>query len=1055
MELSKSLISEFVKTTKDDTTTKKESIVYGTIYKDESTGSSAPAYVKIDGSDVLIPVSETQATSAIHENDRVTVMIKDHKAIVTGNLTKPSTTQIEVDGKFETITSDYATMTYVEAVEARINDIVSANITTEYLDANYAKLGDFTAVSGDVESLKTDKASVEQLNAAVARIETLEAKDIDTETLDARYAKITDLESNYAKMADLTAVQGDITSLNSEVANIDTLIFGSASGTTIQSSFANAVIAQLGNAAIKSAMIESVSADKIMSGDIITNNVKVKSSDGKLVISDETLQISDGSRVRVQIGKDDSNDYSISIWDQNGNLMFSKGGITDNAIKNAIIRNSMISDDANISAHKLDIDSLFEEINDSSKTIKASKVKLNEQGQTLDVEFTTLTTEVNNTKTTVSSQGTAIQEVQGQISSKIWQQDIDTAVDGIDTGITELSTKYNTIEQTINGIRTTVESHSSQLENMASDETITAIREKVTTLEQDVDGIKSTVKSTYATKKELANVSNIATVAANKANAALTTANNALDTATNAETTANNTQSAVNTLTERVTTSESSITQLSNKITSNVTTTNSLLNRTSTLEQTADGLTIQLTNVGQATTNAAKTATNFLSVSNEGLIVADMSNISEDEVTVDLLPGTKLKNGDTIIITVTDGYTMYTGTDMQGSNGEYFYFYPGGAAGSCTYGWNYSGVPWDAGDGGYGAYFPCNYPGSDDGTQNLGTYTFVYTGMDCTITSGTGVDSIRIQAKTTAEVELKNNLLLSPDKVSIRNGETVYSTFSADLIELAKDNESAIISMLNGAFKIYYGSDSSEKGYGIYGRTSSGEERLAFQPINENDNLTIGWGGYSAGANSTNIYGHNIKLIAGNDMSIDCEDWKINIDGNLFARASDNSFIELIGLSNDDNTAIGHGGYTSAMGKTNIYGNKINHIVNTTTGSASYKPYYEAGDTVEIEWYGAGFISSSSKVVYFTIPLAKPIIGGTTPEVVAKNSSTNGGLRVRQNGNYVFGAASNTHVSPASYKAQVSGEGNIVRIEATMPNATNAINNTPCGIDAHIKLTFS
>lgn len=301
---------------------------------------------------------------------------------------------------------------------------------------------------------------------------------------------------------------------------------------------------------------------------------------------------------------------------------------------------------------------------------------------------------------------------------------------------------------------------------------------------------------------------------------------------------------------------------------------------------------------------------------------------------------------------------------------------------------------------------------------------------------------------------LGKNALIDSEGFKVRSGNTVNSFFGADLIELAKSNESATISMLNGTFKIYYSSDMSESGLGIYGKTSTGEDRLAFQPVNENDNLTIGWGGYTAGKNSTNIYGHNLKLTAGNDMSIENDRWQINIDGNLFGKASNNSFLELIGLSSDNNTTIGHGGYSASLGKTNIYGNKIQHIVNAGGGSVTYKPYYEKGDSIELEWYGSGFISSSSSIVFFTIPLAKPAIGATTPTVTVSKESGSG-LRVRQNGSYVYGATSSTHVIPSSYKTAVSGDGNFIRIEATMSNTTNAMNNEVCGIHAKFTLTFN
>ena len=54
MGLSSDLISQFVKITKDQTTVKKESTVYGTTVKYQDK-----IYVKLDGSDLLTPVETT------------------------------------------------------------------------------------------------------------------------------------------------------------------------------------------------------------------------------------------------------------------------------------------------------------------------------------------------------------------------------------------------------------------------------------------------------------------------------------------------------------------------------------------------------------------------------------------------------------------------------------------------------------------------------------------------------------------------------------------------------------------------------------------------------------------------------------------------------------------------------------------------------------------------------------------------------------------------------------------------------------------------------------
>lgn len=233
----------------------------------------------------------------------------------------------------------------------------------------------------------------------------------------------------------IVASKVDTDYVDAQVGKINTLIFGSASGSVISTQFSNSVIAQLGDAQIKSAMIQDVSASKISAGTIYTNDVTIQSQNGQMMLKDNTIQISDGTRARVQIGKDASNDYSINVWDKDGKLMFSQGGITDAAIKDAIIRNDMVSENANIHAGKLDISSLFTEINDNTtRSIKATKIYIDEKGQSLEFAFKQMTTTVDNITQTQTSQGTQLEIINGQISSKIWQQDITSAIDNVDIG---------------------------------------------------------------------------------------------------------------------------------------------------------------------------------------------------------------------------------------------------------------------------------------------------------------------------------------------------------------------------------------------------------------------------------------------------------------------------------------------------------------------------------------------------------------------------------------------------------------------------------------------
>lgn len=515
--LSSDLISQFVRITNDTKKTPTESTVYGTAVEYENK-----MYVRLDGSELLTPVTTTADMVA---GERVTVLIKNHSATVMGNVSSPSARTDTVNG----IASSVTTLNSVMANKVDTEQLNATNANVSNLSADVAELKEATITSAEIAELKADNVTIkETLTAQKATIEDLQADKLDVnvanaqfatiENLNATNADVHNLESTYAdfevattnkftavdaSISELEAGQAKITSLETDVADISTLMFGSATGDTIQTNFSNAVIAQLGAAQIKSAMIESVSADKITAGDIITNNVRVKSEDGSLIISDETMQISDENRVRVQIGKDDSGDYSINIWDAAGNLMFSKGGITDSAIKQAIIRNDMVSDTANIAAHKLDIDSLFSEINGSTNTIKSSKVYLDDEKQTLDIAFKTLSTEVSEIQNGVSSQGTAISVMQGQIESKIWQQDITAATTGLEESTETLSTQYEEMQQDLDSVTTTVANQATEINKKADNTTVTSVTNRVATLETGLSGFQSTVSNTYATKTEL------------------------------------------------------------------------------------------------------------------------------------------------------------------------------------------------------------------------------------------------------------------------------------------------------------------------------------------------------------------------------------------------------------------------------------------------------------------------------------------------------------------------------------------------------------------------
>lgn len=329
-----------------------------------------------------------------------------------------------------------------------VNKILANTMTIDAADIRYAKIDELDVIETKITS------------AVIG-------------TIDGRYATFEYVKSNYISALEFNALTGRVGILETTTTKTEELIFGAAGGTSIQTSFSNSVIAVLGDAQIKSAMIESLAVNKLLAGDISTSKHRIISDSGHMVLSDNTMTITDGTRVRVQIGKDASADYNMYVWDKSGNLMFDALGLTEKGVTRKIIRDDVVKDDANISASKLNIDSLFTVINeDGSNTLKSSKVYLDEKAQTLDVAFSALTTDVTDLETKQTSQGTQISTIQGQITSKIWKSDITTAVNALDTDlsseITTLNTQYSTLDQTLSGLSTTVGSHSTQINSLGT-----------------------------------------------------------------------------------------------------------------------------------------------------------------------------------------------------------------------------------------------------------------------------------------------------------------------------------------------------------------------------------------------------------------------------------------------------------------------------------------------------------------------------------------------------------------------------------------------------------
>lgn len=337
-------------------------------------------------------------------------------------------TETETETDYKGPSTKLAERTYAEMMLTK--ELVSKKVDAEWVKANTVTAETIVSVNNELQNIKNNYLKSNEADIKFATIEEEKVIKSDIEQLNVKYEKVGILDG--------------------DVAGIKTLMFGSSTGESITTDFANSVVSMIGTAQIKDSMIDSLDAKKIKALDIDTTDVAVHSKDGLSRWSDNTIQISDSKRVRVQIGKDTSGDYNMYVWDVKGNLMFDALGLTEQGVQREIIRNDMVKEDANISAGKLDIASLFSVINDDgTHTLKSNKIYLDDAAQTLNVLLQDIRT---GSGKDYSEWGSLLKQSDDFITQKLWWTE---NIDG-----TSVKEKFSNVNQTL-------QEYSVSLSNMA------------------------------------------------------------------------------------------------------------------------------------------------------------------------------------------------------------------------------------------------------------------------------------------------------------------------------------------------------------------------------------------------------------------------------------------------------------------------------------------------------------------------------------------------------------------------------------------------------------
>lgn len=361
-------------------------------------------------------------------------------AIVTSATIVNLTSQyLEVTGKLTAVEADIGSL---NANVANLDQAIIGKLDADTAEITYAKIEDLEATNATIGTLETEYLNVsERLTALNANISNLQADYANIQEalvgkLDAEFAEIT-----YATITELNAAKADIGVLEADSANIKSLLAGNAGVGDLQNIHLTSANAVIDNALIRNAVIQTVSVGDLLAGTISTNKFTIASDDGSIRISGATQQWKDENGVvRVQIGKDAQGDFTFSLFDETGTgVLIDSTGIKAGAIADGLIVNDMVADDAAIAGSKLDIESVFTEMNGSSSVLNSSRIWFDEKNQSLTQVYDQMSSDIENSASIAQGAMEDVQNIQNDVTL------IQTGMDGIRADISSMQTEISGI----------------------------------------------------------------------------------------------------------------------------------------------------------------------------------------------------------------------------------------------------------------------------------------------------------------------------------------------------------------------------------------------------------------------------------------------------------------------------------------------------------------------------------------------------------------------------------------------------------------------------------
>lgn len=270
-------------------------------------------YVQLDGSDQLTPV--VSSTAGMKDGDRVTVLIKDHTAKVTGNVSSPSASQGDVEDVKQEVADTIAEFEIVIADKVSTEDFDAEKGRIDALTSDTANIKErLTATEADIGSLEADNVKINQtLEAQSASIDDLEATKIDASIVTSTYATIENLNATNANLYNLQSEYAEFEVTTTNTLEAHTASINTLDTTKLSAEQANLLYAQIDFSNIGEAAVEELFAKSGIIEDLIVSEGHITGQLVGVTISGNLIEGNTIKADKLVVLGDDGLYYKLNV----------------------------------------------------------------------------------------------------------------------------------------------------------------------------------------------------------------------------------------------------------------------------------------------------------------------------------------------------------------------------------------------------------------------------------------------------------------------------------------------------------------------------------------------------------------------------------------------------------------------------------------------------------------------------------------------------------------------------------------------------------------------